>query len=76
LIRHFKQAVKETGLPEIRFHDLRHTHASLLLAAGVHSKLVQEILDHSQINLTFDTYFHVIPSLEYDVAEKMDAIFR
>jgi integrase len=62
------------GLPEIRFRDLRHTHASLLLAAGVHPKVVQERLGHSQISLTLDTYSHVIPSLQTEAADQFEAI--
>ena len=58
----------------IRFHDLRHTHATLLLAAGVHPKVVQERLGHSQISLTLDTYSHVIPSLQDEAAEQFDKI--
>jgi len=61
ILRHFKLVIERTGLPEIRFHDLRHTHATLLLVAGVHPKVVQERLGHSQISLTLDTYSHVIP---------------
>jgi integrase len=76
LIRHFKQALEEAGLPEIRFHDLRHTHASLLLAAGVHPKLVQERLGHSQISLTLDTYTHVVPGMQEGVAEKFDELMK
>lgn len=74
LVRHFKSALKEAGLPNIRFHDLRHTSATLLLSAGVHPKIVQERLGHSQISLTLDTYSHVIPGLQEEAAEKMDAI--
>ncbi len=74
ILRHFKSVVKETGLPEIRFHDLRHTHATLLLAAGVHPKVVQERLGHSQISLTLDTYSHVIPSLQTEAADQFEAI--
>jgi integrase len=72
--RHFKQTITELGLPNIRFHDLRHTHATLLLAAGVHPKVVQERLGHSQISLTLDTYSHVIPSLQTEAAEQFEAI--
>lgn len=72
LVRHFKSALKEAGLPDIRFHDLRHSHASLLLAAGVNPKIVQERLGHSQISLTLDTYSHVIPSLQDEAAEKVE----
>ena len=74
ILRHFKSVVKKTGLPEIRFHDLRHTHATLLLAAGVHPKVVQERLGHSQISLTLDTYSHVIPSLQVEAADQFEAI--
>jgi len=71
-IRHFKSKLKEAGLPDIRVHDLRHSHASLLLASGINPKLVQEPLGHSSIALTLDTYSHVIPSLQEEVARKMD----
>ncbi len=74
LVRHFKSVIETTGLPEIRFHDLRHTHASLLLIAGVHPKVVQERLGHSQISLTLDTYSHVVPSLQVEAADKMDEL--
>ena len=74
VIRHFKQVIEQVGLPDIRFHDLRHTHATLLLAAGVHPKVVQERLGHSQISLTLDTYSHVIPSLQTEAAEQFDAL--
>jgi integrase len=71
-IRHFKKALHDAGLPDIRVHDLRHSHASLLLASGVNPKLVQERLGHASIALTLDTYSHVIPSLQEEVAKKMD----
>lgn len=71
-IRHFKSRLVEAGLPDIRVHDLRHSHASLLLASGVNPKLVQERLGHSTIALTLDTYSHVIPSLQEEVAKRMD----
>ena len=62
-------------LPKIRFHDLRHSAASLLLAQGVHPKLVQETLGHSTFQLTMDTYSHVIPALRNEVADRMDSVF-
>jgi integrase len=74
LVRHFKEATEQAGLPEIRFHDLRHTHASLLLAAGVHPKLVQERLGHSQISLTMDTYSHLLPGMSDEAASKFDEL--
>ncbi len=74
LIRYFKHTLQKAGLPEIRFHDLRHTSATLLLSEGVHPKVVQEMLGHSQINLTMDTYSHVLPSLQQQASEKMNRI--
>ena len=61
--RSFKPLLKEAGLPEIRFHDLRHTCATLLLGRGVHPKLVQEFLGHATIAMTLDTYSHYLPSM-------------
>jgi integrase len=58
----------------MRIHDLRHTCASLLLAQGVHPRVVMETLGHSQISLTLDTYSHVMPTLERDAADRMDAV--
>jgi integrase len=60
LRRSFLPLLKRARLPAIRFHDLRHTAATLLLARGVHPKIVQERLGHSQISLTLDTYSHVL----------------
>jgi integrase len=74
LVRHFKKALRDAGLPNIRFHDLRHTTASLLLSKGAHPKLVQELLGHSQISLTLDTYSHLIPAMHDELAEKMNDI--
>ena len=72
--RSFKLILKKAGLPDIRFHDLRHTAASLLLVQGVAPRVVMETLGHSQITLTMDTYSHVMPVLMRDAADKMDAI--
>ena len=58
----------------MRIHDLRHTCASLLLAQGVHPRVVMEALGHSQISLTLDTYSHVLPSLGAEAASKMDLL--
>jgi integrase len=76
LVREFKKHAKNAGLPEIRFHDLRHTAATLMLSAGIHPKVVQEMLGHSQISLTLDTYSHVLPTLQNEAAEKMDELMR
>jgi integrase len=61
--RSFKPLLEKAGLPEIRFHDLRHTCATLLLGRGVHPKLVQELLGHATIAMTLDTYSHYLPSM-------------
>ena len=74
LTRQFHRILREADLPRIRFHDLRHTCASLLLAQGVHPRVVMEILGHSQISLTMDTYSHVIPALQREAAGQMDEI--
>jgi len=70
--RSWKTLLKVAGLPNVRFHDLRHTCATLLLSKGVHPKLVQELLGHSSIEITLDTYSHVLPSMGDGVASAMD----
>lgn len=70
----FKRALSRAGLAPKRFHDLRHTAASLLLAQGVHPRTVMETLGHSQISLTLNTYSHVMPSVLRDAADKMQVI--
>ena len=61
-------------LPRITFHDLRHTHATLMLGAGVHPKVVQERLGHASIQITLDTYSHVMPGMQADAAAKVGAL--
>ncbi len=61
--RSFKPLLKRAGLPEIRFHDLRHTCATLLFGWGVHPKIVQELLGHANIAMTLDIYYHHLPSM-------------
>jgi integrase len=62
-------------LPRVRFHDLRHAHATLLLLQGVHPKIVSERLGHASIGITLDTYSHVLPSLQSQAADAFDALF-
>ena len=62
----------KTGLPRIRFHDMRHTHATHLLASGVHPKVASERLSHSKVGLTLDTYSHVLPNMQADAAALVD----
>lgn len=73
--RRFQALVERAGLPRQRFHDLRHGAASLLMAQGVHPRVVMEILGHSQIAVTMNLYSHVVPSLQRDAANLMDALF-
>jgi integrase len=68
----FNKTIQKAGLPHIRLHDLRHTHASLLLQAGVHPKIVQERLGHSSIRVTLDTYSHVMGGLQEAAAQRFD----
>lgn len=70
----FQKLLKRLDLPRIRFHDLRHTCASLLLQAGTHPKIVQEMLGHSTITLTLDTYSHSIPTMHTEAADTMQSI--
>ena len=66
----------ETRAPKIRLHDTRHTMATLALEAGVHPKVVQERLGHSQISVTLDTYSHVLPTMQIEAAGKFDQMLR
>jgi integrase len=74
--KRFKRILKEEGLPEVRFHDLRHTCATLLLTKGVHPKIVQELLGHSTISVTLDVYSHILPSLQREAVRAMEDIFE
>jgi integrase len=67
---------KKTNGIEVRFHDLRHTHANQLLKVSVHSKVVSERLGHACIGITLDTYSHVMPGMQEEAAEKIDAGLR
>lgn len=73
--RSYRPLLEKSGLPRIRFHDLRHTAATLLLLQGVHVKVVSEMLGHSSVSLTLDVYSHVLPSMQSDAAAKMEALF-
>ena len=66
--RCFRKAVKEAMLPAIRLHDLRHTHATLALQAGIHPKVVSERLGHATVSITLDTYSHAIPAMQEEAA--------
>jgi integrase len=62
-------------LPKVRFHDLRHSHATQLLAAGVHPKIVQERLGHSTITVTMDLYSHVSETIQSDATARLDEAY-
>ena len=72
----FHRIAGKAGLKNIRLHDLRHTHATLMLKAGVHPKVVSERLGHANIGITLDTYSHVLPGLQEAAAERFDRIFE
>jgi integrase len=72
--RSFKPLLRQAGLPDIRFHDLRHTSATLLLARGTNPKIVQEMLGHARVGLTLDTYSHVTPSMQHEAARAMNEL--
>ena len=73
MYRSFKPLLKRAGLPPIRFHDFRHTAATLLLSKGVHPKFVQELLGHATISQTMDTYSHVLPGMGDQTAAAMES---
>jgi integrase len=72
----FHKLLKRAELALMRFHDLRHACASLLHVQGVHPRVVMETLGHSQISLTMNTYSHVLPALQQDAADRMEALLR
>ena len=69
----FGRICKSAGL-DIRFHDLRHSCASLMLMAGVHPKIVSEMLGHSTVAITLDIYSHVTPGLQEAAAKRLDSV--
>ena len=71
-----KIAGRLEGVPRVRFHDLRHSHATQLLVAGVHPKIAQERLGHSSIGVTLDLYSHVTDTMQKEAAAKLDTAFR
>lgn len=74
--RLFSATLRDAGLPHMRIHDLRHSAATLLLVKGVHPKVVQELLGHSNISMTMDVYSHVLPSMQQVVTDKMNDVFK
>jgi integrase len=72
ITRSFKPLLRRAGRPDARFHDLRHTCATILLRAGKHPKYVQELLRHATISITLDTYSHVIEGMEGGPGDAID----
>lgn len=72
VVDELKKLLKRAGLPDIRFHDLRHSVASLLFAMEVHPKIVQELLGHSNISITMDIYSHMLPGMQQEAVKKLD----
>jgi integrase len=71
----FGKIVKDAGLPHLPFHDLRHSAATILISMGIHPKVIQELLGHSDISITLGIYGHLFPSMGQGVAEKWDGVF-
>jgi len=74
--KRFQRHLEKAGLPKVRLHDLRHTHASLLLTRGVHPKVVQERLGHSSITMTLDLYSHLTPGLQEAAAATLNGLLN
>jgi len=72
----FALFVQSRGLKRIRFHDLRHSHATHMLAAGVHPKVASERLGHSKVGITLDLYSHVLPGMQSEAAQRVDEAMR
>ncbi len=75
LSNHFDKLLVEVGLPRIRFHDLRHSAATILVSMGVPMKVIQDILGHSTFSTTMNKYSHVLPSMQKEAMDKMDGMF-
>ena len=74
--RSFGPLLRRAGIPKIKFHDLRHTAATLLLALDTRPKVVQELLGHSQIAVTMDVYSHVLPTMQREAMDGLDKLLR
>jgi integrase len=76
LTHEFVRFIAGTHLPQVRFHDLRHSHATHLLASGAHPKVAQERLGHATVAITLDLYSHVLPGMQADAASRVDEALR
>ena len=75
LQRSFYPLLEQAGLPRIRFHDLRHSAATLLLGLGIHPKIVSEMLGHSQIAITLNLYSHVTATMQQEAVRAFEGLF-
>lgn len=76
-MKQFRRLLKDAGLPlSLRIHDLRHSAATIFLSMGVHPKVVQELLGHSQISMTMDIYSHALPSMQQDAMTRLNDLFQ
>ena len=75
LNRSFAVILEMAGIPRIRFHDLRHTAATLLLGKGIHPKVVSEMLGHANTSMTLDVYSHATPTMQRQAATAFDQLF-
>ena len=76
VIEQFHEALHQAGIRRVRFHDLRHSCATLLLVQGVSPRVVMEVLGHSEIALTMNAYSHIVPELQQEAAQKMQRILE
>jgi integrase len=76
LVRHFKTLLRRADLPDIRFHDLRHSCATILISQGVHPRIVMEIMGHSQISVTMNRHGLVLPEAQREAARMLDQVYR
>ena len=76
MARVYRPAVRRAGLAPLRFHDLRHTYAALMVAAGAHPKLLQAQMGHSSITVTLDLYGHLYPEMIAPVAAALDCLIQ
>jgi integrase len=76
LTHDWDRKIANTSLPRLRFHDLRHAHATHMLSSGVHPKVASERLGHSKIGITLDLYSHVLPNMQVDAAAIVDGAVR
>ncbi len=76
LSHRFGDLIRTLPITQVRFQDLRHTFATLALKQGIHPKVVSEMLGHSSVNITLDTYSHVLPDMQDVAAAKIDELLR